>query len=81
MLSQSCPRGEEAVVSLQEGGRGEAGRARPRQRYMGCVSGLPKDADVWGRLADRPELVLEVGMDRQRRGEFRGPGVFEEQLG
>lgn len=28
-----------------------------------------------------PELVLEVGMDRQRRGEFRGPGVFEEQLG
>ena len=53
MLSQSCPRGEEAVVSLQEGGRGEAGRTRPRQRYMGCVSGLPKDADVWGRLADR----------------------------
>lgn len=27
------------------------------------------------------ELVLEMGTDRQRWGEFGGPGVFEKELG
>lgn len=45
--------------------------------------GIPEDAEVWGRLAGggTSELVLEMGTDRQRWGEFGGPGVFEKELG
>ena len=42
-------------------------------------AGIQEEAEVRGRLAG--ELVLKMGTDRQRWGEFRVLGVSEEQLG